>query len=150
MATPRITLRKRRDILRLRLDAGLSIRQIQAVTKASIGLIQKFVARAEALRLDWPLPAELDDNKLQALFYPAPNSTNTERFEQPDCAGIYQSLKHKGVTLKAIHAPGPQGRRKMLCRLLWSHNTNGEPTHRREPYKPGLRGCARCLQLHLC
>ncbi len=79
MATPRITMRKLRDILRLRLDAGLSIRQIQAVTKASIGLIQKLVARAEALKLDWPLPAELDDNKLQALFYPAPNSTNTNR-----------------------------------------------------------------------
>ena len=60
MATPRITMRKLRDILRLRLSARLSIRQIQAVTSASIGLIQKLVARAEALGLGWPLPDELD------------------------------------------------------------------------------------------
>ena len=102
MATPRITMRKLRDILRLRLDAGLSIRQIQAVTKASIGLIQKLVARAEVLGLGWPLPVELDDTKLQALFYPAPNSHNTERFERPDCSYIYQSLKHDGVTLQLL------------------------------------------------
>ncbi len=95
-------MRKLRDILRLRLDAGLSIRQIQAVTKASIGLIQKLIARAEALDLDWPLPVELDDHKLQALFYPAPDSHNTERFQQPDCADIYQSLKHDGVTLQRL------------------------------------------------
>ena len=68
MATPRITMRKLRDILRLRLSAELSIRQIQAVTKASIGLIQKLVARAEALSLGWPLPDELDDNQLQQMF----------------------------------------------------------------------------------
>ena len=70
MATPRITMRKLRDILRLRLSARLSIRQIQAVTNASIGLIQKLVARAEALGLGWPLPDELDDHQLQQLFYP--------------------------------------------------------------------------------
>jgi hypothetical protein len=51
MATPRITMRKLRDILRLRLSSGLSIRQIQAVTKASIGLVQKLIRR----QLPWPV-----------------------------------------------------------------------------------------------
>ena len=102
MATPRITMRKLRDILRLRLAAGLSIRQIQAVTRTSIGLIQKLVARAEALGLGWPLPDELDDNQLQQLFYPTSNNPNTERYKQPDCAEVHQSLKHKGVTLQLL------------------------------------------------
>ena len=102
MATPRITMRKLRDILRLRLSSGLSIRQIQAVTKASIGLVQKLIARAEALGLEWPLPDELDDDKLQALFYPPRNSLNTERFEQPDCPSVRQSLAQKGVTLQLL------------------------------------------------
>ena len=102
MATPRITMRKLRDILRLRLSSGLSIRQIQAVTKASIGLVQKLIARAEALGLVWPLPDDLDDNKLQALFYPSTNSRNTERFEQPDCPSVRQSLTQKGMTLQLL------------------------------------------------
>jgi transposase len=95
-------MRKLRDILRLRLSSGLSIRQIQAVTKASIGLVQKLIARAEALGLVWPLPDDLDDNKLQALFYPPTNNRNTERFEHPDCPSVRQSLTQKGVTLQLL------------------------------------------------
>ncbi len=40
-------MRKIRDILRLRLAAGLSIRQIKASTKVSIGAIRKLLAKAE-------------------------------------------------------------------------------------------------------
>ncbi len=70
MATPRISMRKLRDILRLRFEAKLTIRQIRAATKASIGLIQKLIQRAQELDLGWPLPEALDDQGLQALFYP--------------------------------------------------------------------------------
>ena len=102
MATPRITMRKLRDILRLRLAAGLSIRQIHAVTRASTGLIQKLITRAEALGLGWPLPADLDDNQLQAMFYPQPSADHPGRYEPPDCQGIHVALKHKTVTLQLL------------------------------------------------
>jgi len=75
-------MRKLRDILRVHLDAGLSIRQILAVTGDSIGLIQNLIARAEALGRGWPLPIELDDTKLQALFYPAPIGKRVVRGER--------------------------------------------------------------------
>jgi len=102
MATPRITMRKLRDILRLRLDAGLSIRQIQAVTKASIGLIQKLIAKAESLNLGWPLPEDLDDDQLEALFYPVPNRSTADRHASPDCPYVHRELSHKGVTLQLL------------------------------------------------
>ncbi len=86
----------------VRFAAGLSIRQIQAVTRASIGLIQKLIARAEALGLGWPLPVELDDQQLQAMFYPPPNDDRPARYEPPDCPGIHVSLKHKAVTLQLL------------------------------------------------
>ena len=44
MPAKRITVRKIRDVLRLRLAAGLSIRQIKASTKLSVGAIQKLLA----------------------------------------------------------------------------------------------------------
>ena len=70
MSAKRITMRKIRDVLRLRLAAGLSIRQIKASTKVSVGAIQKLLARAEEEGLSWPLPPELDDDsRLARLFY---------------------------------------------------------------------------------
>ena len=59
-------MRKIREVLRLRLEAGLSIRQISASTKTSVGAIQKLLARADALSLNCPLPEDLDDGRLAA------------------------------------------------------------------------------------
>ena len=70
MPAKRTTMRKIREILRLRQSAGLSIRQINASTKASVGAIQQLLTRADELGLSWPLPPELDDNQLARLFYP--------------------------------------------------------------------------------
>ena len=60
-------MRKIRDILRLRHEGGLSIRQIKASTKVSVGAIQKLLAKAETLQLGWPLDPELTDNQLAGL-----------------------------------------------------------------------------------
>ena len=51
-------MRKIREILRLRQAAGLSIRQISASTKVSVGAIQKLLTKADALGLSWPLPGD--------------------------------------------------------------------------------------------
>ncbi len=98
MATPRTTMRKIREILRLRFAAGLSIRQIRASTKASIGAIQKLLAKARELGLSWPLPDELNDNKLAQLFYPNADTRVSSRFQIPDWSELHQELKRKGMT----------------------------------------------------
>jgi len=61
-------MRKIRDVLRLRLAVGLSIRQIKASTKVSVGAIQQLLVKADELEVSWPLPPELDDNQLARLF----------------------------------------------------------------------------------
>ena len=58
MPGKRTTMRKLRDVLRLRHAAGLSIRDISRSTKLSVGGIQKLLSRAQALHLSWPLPAD--------------------------------------------------------------------------------------------
>jgi hypothetical protein len=85
-------MRKIRDILRLRLSAGLSIRAINASTKVSIGAIQKLLTQAKALELDWPLPAELDDSPLARLFYTEADTRVSSRYQAPDWASIHQEL----------------------------------------------------------
>lgn len=95
-------MRKIRDILRLRLAAGLSIRQIKDSTKASVGAIQKLLVKADELGLSWPLPDELDDNQLAQLFYPESDTTVSSRYQAPDWPAIHQELKRKGMTKQLL------------------------------------------------
>lgn len=95
-------MRKIRDMLRLRHAGGLSIRQIKDSTKASVGAIQKLLTKADELGLSWPLPDELDDNKLAQLFYPGADTTVSSRHQIPDWSAIHQELKRKGITKQLL------------------------------------------------
>ena len=95
-------MRKIREVLRLRLEAGLSIRQISASTKTSVGAIQKLLTRAQALEITWPLPEDLDDGRLAAMLYPGADPTSSSRYQVPDWLTVHQSLKHKGVTKQLL------------------------------------------------
>ena len=95
-------MRKIREVLRLRLEAGLSIRQISASTKTSVGSIQKLLARAQTLEVTWPLPEDLDDGRLAAMLYPGADPTSSSRYQVPDWLTVHQSLKHKGVTKQLL------------------------------------------------
>ena len=72
MSAKRNSMRKIREVLRLRFNAGLSIRQISASTKVSIGAIQRLVTQAGKLDLSWPLLNTLDDRQLAILFTQKP------------------------------------------------------------------------------
>lgn len=95
-------MRKIREVLRLRLEAGLSIRQISGSTKTSVGAIQKLLTRAQALEITWPLPEDLDDGRLAAMLYPGADPTSSSRYQVPDWLTVHQSLKHKGVTKQLL------------------------------------------------
>lgn len=112
MPATRLTMRKIRDILRLRMEAQLSIRQIHASTRISVGAIQKLLQQAVALKLTWPLPEALDDARLAALFYPGSDTRTTRGYQEPDWEKVHQELRRKGVTKQ----------------LLWEEYTGQYPT----------------------
>lgn len=89
-------MRKIREILRLRYEGGLSIRQINASTKVSVRTISKLLSKAEGL--DWPLDPALDDTQLAERFYPQADTRVSNRFEVPDWGVVHQELKRKGTT----------------------------------------------------
>ncbi len=95
-------MRKIRDVLRLRLHAGLSIREISRSTKLSIGGIQKLLAKANTLGLEWPLPDSLDDNQLARLFYPTADTGSSLRFQMPDWPVVHQELKRPYMTKQLL------------------------------------------------
>lgn len=93
-------MRKIKDVLRLKFEARLSHEKIAAATGMSKGAVTNAVRRALQKGLSWPLPAELDDSRLEALLYAqaAPRS----QYGQPDYARVHQELKRKGVTLQLL------------------------------------------------
>ena len=102
MSNKRTTMRKLRDVLRLRHQAGLSIRAISRSTKLSVGGVQKLISRAQSLQLSWPLPPELDDARLAGLFYPDADTGAGSRCEAPDWAAVHEELKRPHVTRQLV------------------------------------------------
>jgi len=101
MATLRIPMRNIREILRLRLVARLSLRQIARSCQVSLGAVQRVVSRAEAATVDEARLTLLSDSQLNSLIYPPPES-DTGAFQFPDCAYMHQELKRKGVTKQLL------------------------------------------------
>ena len=89
MPAKRITMRKIRDVMRLRYSGGLSVRQISRSTKISVGSIQKLLTTAKALELTWPLPDDMKDNQLARLFYPEADIRVSDRFQIPHWPTVY-------------------------------------------------------------
>lgn len=97
MPNKRINMRKIRDILRLRFEAGLSFRQISQCADVSTGAIQKMLKRLDTVGVSWPLPEGMSESRLASLLYPESDS-RPGGLEDPDWAGIHMELRKKGVT----------------------------------------------------
>ncbi len=61
MSAERISMRKIKDVLRLKFVAQLSHRQIAAALKLSVGVVNKYLAATALANLTWPLPDGFDD-----------------------------------------------------------------------------------------
>ena len=66
----RITMRKIKEILRLRYEVRRSIRQTRGSARISVGAIQKLLEEAAQAQLSWPLPERMGDAVLSQLLVP--------------------------------------------------------------------------------
>jgi transposase len=96
-----LAMRQIKDILRLRHDAGLPLREIARSLNLSVGVVSKYLQLAEAAGIAWPPPAELDEDALALKLQPPP-PTDLSTTPLPDFAEIHQELRRKGVTLQLL------------------------------------------------
>jgi transposase len=96
----RLSMRKIKEVLRLKYEAGLGNRQIARSCSINHSTVADYVIRAKAAGLDrWPLPADLDDVALEAQLFP-PRTTLAVVRPTPDWATIHDELsRNKHVTL---------------------------------------------------
>ena len=100
MPTERLSMRKIREVLRLRIEGGLSHRAIAQSCGIGCTAARGYLLRAKEAGLSWPLPAELDDAALEALLFP-PQPSEKER-PLPDWRCVHRELRRNGVTLALL------------------------------------------------
>src|SRR4051812_4572898 len=138
MPGERVSMRKIREVLRLRCAQRLSQRAIGQSLRLSVGAVNTYLSRARMAGLGWPLPAEFDDAQLERLLYPPPPTVATERRPVPDWAcgspGHAAAGCDVGAALGRIpHRSRRPGRLRLLLvlrsvsRLGWSAEADAAP-----------------------
>ena len=146
MANKGLSMRKVREVLRLRHVAGLSGRAIARSLKLSPTTVKRYIGRAEEAGLSWPLPESLDDAQLERRLLPGAVSMPGEtRFAVPEWSRVHRELRRKGVTLallwqeyKEAHPEGMQY--SWFCKLYraWTAARGWWPARPRRSSWPGL------------
>ncbi|HWQ30625.1 MAG TPA: IS21 family transposase [Negativicutes bacterium] len=89
---------KVREILRLKFDVGLSLRDIAASCNCGKSTVDDVLKRAKNAEISWP--CYLNDKELLSLIYP-PAETHNKSIE-PDVNYIFNEMKKKNVTLMLL------------------------------------------------
>lgn len=110
MPSERLSMRKIKEVLRLKWACGQSGRDIARACGIGRTCVGEYLVRASRAGLSWPLPDHLDDDALERLLFPPAMSSHAER-PLPDYRRVHEELKRKGVTLA----------------LLWEEHNSSHP-----------------------
>ena len=99
MPTERLSMRRIRELLRLKYAQGLSSRAIASSLSVSKGAVGAYLSRVRAAGLSWPLPPDLDDDDaLELLLFPGQVGSRVPERPVPDWGAVDRELRRKGVT----------------------------------------------------
>ena len=95
-------MHKIRDILRMSLEAKLSLQQIALAIRMSKSGVRNCLKRFARSGLSWPLPADTADSQLESLLYPV-NAAVRQTYPQPDWQTVTKELARPHVTLELLY-----------------------------------------------
>jgi transposase len=119
-------MRKLKEVLRLRFELKLGYQQIGRSCAIAVSSVHKYLKRAEAAGLSWPLPEGWDEARIEALVFPRREPSVAEQDPArtpPDFAAIHEQLRSsKYVTLQLLweeyRQANPEGYRySRFCEL---------------------------------
>ncbi len=97
-------MRKIKEVLRLKFELGLGLRQIARSCTLGIGTVHDYLQRAKAAGIGWPLPEGWDEEKLETTLFagqqPRPSDPGKAA---PDFAAMHeQKQRHRHLTLQLL------------------------------------------------
>ncbi len=116
MPNQRKSMRKIRNVLRLKFQLHLSDRQIARSCVLARSTVAEYVRRAQRAGLTWPLPEDWDDRRIANRLFPPTEKSPPSPRPLPDFATVHEErCRHKHVTLmllwdeyKQAHPEGDQ------------------------------------------
>lgn len=94
----RLNVLKTREILRLKYEIGLSLREIGKACNCGKSTVSEVLDRAEKAGITWPI--DMGDKQLMSLLYPPINNKNAP--PEPDMEYVFYEMRKKGVTLMLL------------------------------------------------
>jgi|SRR5690349_1222352 transposase len=108
-------MRKIKEVMRLRFELKLGYQQIGRSCAIAVSTVHKYLKRAEAAGLHWPLPEDWDEARVEAAVFPRPQPAAPEQpvaRTPPDFAAIHEQLR---------------GSRYVTLQLLWEEYRQANP-----------------------
>ena len=93
MANRRLSVRKIKEILRLKLDCGISEQEISRSCQVSRSTVADYLRRAAAARLTWAEASALAEAQLEERLFPTEHISSSVKRPPPDCEHIYNELR---------------------------------------------------------
>lgn len=102
MANRRLSMRKTKEILRLKYKLRLSNRKIARSCSISPETVGKVLQRAEKAGITWPLPDETENTHLEEFLFGKQTPFSGVKRPLPDMEYIHQKLRCQRVTLRLL------------------------------------------------
>jgi transposase len=93
MANRRLSVRKIKEILRLKLDCGISEREIARSCQVSRSTVADYLRRAAAAKITWPEASAMAEAQLEERLFPTEHVPSSVKRPPPDCEHIYNQLR---------------------------------------------------------
>lgn len=95
-------MRKVKEILRLKLECGLSCRQVSRSCGVGHGTVWEYLSRAAAAGLSWEQVQGMEEATLERALYPPPAPVRRSERPLPDWTTVQRELRRQGVTLSLL------------------------------------------------
>jgi len=93
MPNRRLSVRKIKEILRLKLDCGISEREISRSCRVSRSTVADYLRRAAAAKLTWSEASALAEAQIEERLFSTEHIPSTVKRPPPDCEHIYNELR---------------------------------------------------------
>jgi transposase len=102
MARPNKSMRQIKEILRLKFEHQLSIREIARSCAVPASTVGDYLKRAELAGLSWPLPEEWTEEQILERLLGVPDPSPEVPLALPDWAHLHEELRRPSVTLRLL------------------------------------------------
>jgi transposase len=141
MPRPRVSMRRIKEVLRLKQVSGLSDSGISRSARIARSTVKDYLDRAARAGLSWEVAEELSEEEVERRLFAAAAARGADR-PVPDWEAVEQELRGRGVTLRLLWleylSRHPEGwRYTQFCDHFHAWQQRSRPPRMRQLHRAG-------------